>query len=499
MSRRIIIFVCLILVGFLPACPPNTRTDSLDLRDRVKRIVLDNGLTVLLLNRKGAPVFSAQIKVRVGNIEEEAGAHGLAHFFEHMAFKGTDKIGTCDYEKERKLLEAIFKIGTRIVQMRKAGKDPSEYADLVKKRDQLRAQQDKYVVKNEFTKIYQRVGGIDLNATTSNDFTTYYISLPANMMELWAYMESERLRKPVLREFFTEVDVVAEERRMRLDNTPQGQLYEAYLGKAFDKSPYRIAVIGPAADIQNYTPGVARAFYEKYYIPSRMVVAVVGHFDLKEAERILRRYFGRLTARADPGDAFGGENFDPATFPRETTVTGPERPRFYLGYHRPAHPHPDDIVFDVIQNLLCEGRTSRLYKKLVLEEKSAAYVACYVSVPGARLDSLFTFFAMPLEGHTNRDLKDKIKKELTRLADKGPTDKELQKIKNNIDAELIYSLESNAELAAQLAFYESLTGNWEYLYELQDRIHKMTIADVRRVAAKYFVPEREVAAYYEEK
>jgi len=485
------------ILGIL-SCAKSDQSYSLDLRNRVKRIVLANGMKILLLKRQGAPVFSAQIKVRVGNVEEQKDSYGLAHFFEHMAFKGTDKIGTNNYVEEKKILDQISVIGTKIVNMRRQGKDPQEYAELIKKRKQLEQEQKKYIVKNEFTQTYQKNGGINLNATTSNDFTTYYISLPVNKMELWAYMESARMKKPVIREFFTEVDVVAEERRMRIDNTPDGQIYEAYVNTAFDNSPYKIVVVGPAKDIQNYTPEVALEFYNTYYIPSRMVVALVGNFDLNEAEKIVRQYFSTIPSKKENGHKIAKENFDKKTFPREVTVKSPEKSRFYLGYHRPAHPHPDDIVMDVIQNIMCEGRTSRLYKKLIIQGKKAAFVACYVSIPGARLDSLFTYYSMPLEGHTNKELKLEIKEEIKKLATEGPTAYELQKVKNDIDAELIYSLQSNSGLASQLAFYESLTGNWEYLYELQDRIHKITADDIKRVAAKYFVEENEVTAYLEQ-
>lgn len=497
------ITLCAILVSFSILglrCSGGDSADgsSLDLRQRVRRVKLDNGLTVLMMKRQGAPVFSAQIKVEVGNIEEEVGSYGLAHFFEHMAFKGTDKIGTTDPVKEQAILDEIFKVGTEIVTKRKAGATDEELKDLISKRKELEDQQKQYITKNEFTEIFQKNGGLDLNASTSNDYTTYYISLPANKLELWAYMESARMQKPFLREFFTEVDVVAEERRMRIDNTPDGLLFEALMRKSFDKSPYGVVVIGPAEDIRNYTPQKAQEFYAKYYIPSKMVVGLVGNFDLDEAEKIVRKYFGQIPAGKDPGINFTKDELDPKTFPREVTVTGKDRPRFYLAYHRPAHPHPDDMVMDVIQDVMCEGLTSRLYKKLVIQDKKAAYVGCYSSMPGSRLDGLFAFYAMPFDGYTNAQIREEIKKEIDQLIQEGPTEYELQKVKNNLDADLIYSLQSNDGLASQLAFYESLTGNWEYIYELQNTVHKITAEDVKRVAKTYFNAQREITSYYEQ-
>ncbi len=493
-KNLILIFV---FVSLFSCHSDSKNVASLDLRDRVHKVVLKNGLKVLLLHREGAPIFSAQIKVKVGNIEETPGSRGLAHFFEHMAFKGTDQIGSLDYAKEKAILDQVFQVGTEIVKKRDAGASPEELKTLLDKRHALEEEQKKYIDQNEFSETYQKNGGADLNASTSNDFTSYYVSLPTSKLELWAYMESERFKHPVMREFFTENDVVAEERRMRVDNTPDGLLFEAYMNVAFDKSPFKVMVIGPAADIARYTPAVAQAFYDKYYIPSRTVIAVAGNFDVKDAEKIIRRYFEDIPVKEDNATVFSKEDFDPKTFPREVTVKGDERPRFYLGYHRPSFYHEDDIVMDVIQDVMCSGRTSRLYKKLVLEDKIAQSVNCFSAIPGARLDSLFTFYAMPLGNHTNKEIAKMILAEVKKLATDGPTTYELEKVKNAIDADLIYSLQSNSGLASQLAFYESLSGDWQYMYHMRDRVHKITADDVKRVVSTYFVPEKQAAAYYE--
>ena len=309
----------LITLVFILSC--ESSETSLDLRSRVRRLTLDNGMKVLLLKRQGAPVFSTQMKLKVGNIEEEEGSYGLAHFFEHMAFKGTKKIGTKDFAAEKKVMDEIDTVGTMIVALKKQGKTEAdeEFSKLLKKRRELEKKHSDLMVKNEFTQTLQRNGGVSLNATTSNDFTTYYVSLPANKMEMWAYMESQRFINPVMRGFFTEVDVVAEERRMRIDNTPQGRLYEALVGKAFDNSPYKTVVIGPPEDIQHYTPKVAQAFYDKYYIPSRMVLSIVGNFELDEGEKIVRKYFSAIPAKEDPVKKFAEQKFD-KSFPRSVEM-----------------------------------------------------------------------------------------------------------------------------------------------------------------------------------
>lgn len=488
---------CALALGFL-SCHRSTQGGAADLKERVRKVVLENGMTFLLLDRGMAPVFSAQLKVKVGNIEEEPGASGLAHFFEHMAFKGTDKIGTKDFAAEKPILDRVLALGTEIAAMKKAGKPPEAYAELLEKRRALEAEENRLIVKNEYVSLFQRNGGADLNASTSNDFTTYYVSLPANKLEMWAYMESQRLQNRVFREFFTEVDVVAEERRMRIDSSPDGRLYEAYTDLGFDKSPYKRHPIGSAADIQVYTPGEAQDFYSRYYIPSRMVAVLVGRFDVNDAEKIVRKYFSPLPSREDRPKEISSETPD-ASYPRAVTLREDGQPRFYFGYHRPAHPHPDDNVLDVIQDLLCQGRASRLFKRLILEDRKASQVTCYSSIPGARLDSLFTFYATPLTGHSNAEVKKVIEEEIFKMVREGPTQEELDVVKNRIDAQLVYSLKSNGGIASTLAFYESLTGDWKYMYDSQNRIHAMTADDVKRVMALYFTPSREVAAYLETK
>lgn len=467
-----------------------------DLTGRVRKIKLDNGMTFLLLDRGVAPVFSVQLKVKVGNIEEDPGASGLAHFFEHMAFKGTDKIGTTDFAAEKPLLDQVLAVGAEIARMKKEGRPPGDYAELVEQRRALEAEENRLIVKNEYVSLFQRHGGADLNASTSNDFTTYYVSLPANKLEMWAYMESERLRNRVFREFFTEVDVVAEERRMRIDSTPDGRLYEAFMDLGFDASPYKRHPVGYARDIQTYEPNAAMDFYSRYYIPSRMVAVLVGRFDADAAERIIRKYFSRLPVGEDRPHEVNPEPSD-AAYPRSLTLNEDGQPRFYVGYRRPAYPHADDNVLDVVQDLMCQGRASRLFKRLVIEDRSVSQVMCYASIPGARLDSLFTFYATPLAGHSNGEVKKVIEDEIAKMIHEGPTPEELQVVKNRSAADLVYSLKSNDGLAGTLAFYESLTGDWKYMYEAQNRIAAMTADDVKRVMAAYFTPSREVAAYLE--
>jgi predicted Zn-dependent peptidase len=371
----------------------------------------------------------------------------LAHFLEHLAFKGTDKIGIHDT--------------------------------------------------SEFMSIFMRNGGYDVNAATSKDQTTYTVSLPADKLELWAYLESERFQHRVIREFEKELGVVSEERRMTVDNQAEGKLYEAFVKTAFDNNPYKSVVIGSLKDIQGFTPGMVDAFYQKYIIPSRTVLCLVGNFNLAEAEKVIRNYFGAIPVKPEPDDSFAGEMYDVSTFPRSVTIRGPEKTRFLLGYHRPAVKHPDDIVFDVISELLCGNQTARLIKKFVVDEKKAASIDCWTAAPGARLDTVYAFRVMPLTGVTHHELEELIKAELARLALEGPSVEELQKVVNTVEANFVYSLESNADLASQLAYFQTILNRWEYVGDYTKLVRSVSAKDVKRVVAQYFVPQGEVTAYYE--
>lgn len=486
------LYLILLFLWSLAACAPR---DGLDLK--VREFKLDNGLRVLLVKREGAPLFSSSIRIRVGSIEDPPGGSGLAHFFEHMAFKGTSLIGSRDPQKESAALAAMHEVGSEIVKQRLSGVPEEELAPLKKKLTQMQDEADAFVDRNEFTRIYQRNGGTDSNAATASDDTVYYVSLPANKLRLWSYMESERLRDPVFREFYKERDVVAEERRMRYENNPDGKLFQALMALGFDRGPYGIPVIGTNEDIANYTLEEAKAFREANYVPSNIVIALVGNFDLNEAQSVIQKDFGRLPAREPVKKTLLSDSKQ--GLPRSQTIHENGEPRFYMGFHRPPHPHPDDEVLDVIQELLCEGRTSRLFHYLVDEKKMVSRVSCYTTLPGDRLEGLFSFYAVPLAPHTNQEVREEIFKVFGNLTAQPVSAEELDKIRNGIDADLLAELQTNSGLAGLLSYFESSVGDWRYLYDLRKRIRKVTPEDVSRVIKKYFDPQKSVTVYLEKK
>lgn len=479
-TRGMLLTVLLTLLSVLPAAAQR-------LEDKVVEHTLKNGMKFLFVERHDAPIFTGQITFRVGAVDEEAGRTGLAHMFEHMAFKGTRTIGTRDYAKEKPILDALDRAAHAIVDERAKGPAANleRIAALQKEMQSLQQQESKLIVPEAFTDIYTENGGEDLNAQTSNDTTTYFVSLPSNRLELWALMESQRIAQPVMREFYKERAVVAEERRRSTENDPGGKLYEQFIAAAFVAHPYHHPAIGWMSDIQSLTADEARAFHRRYYVPSNAVAAVVGDINIPSAIKLVDKYFGALPAAPPPPPIVTVE--PPQDGERRVDVVADAEPQLLLGYHKPNAPSQDDIVFDVIDSIMASGRTSRLYTALVKQQQLAADVGTF-GAPGDRYPNLWCVYAAPIAPHTTAELEKAIYAEIDRLKNEPVSEQELQKVKNQIDADYIRSLDSNGGLASRLTSMQAVIGDWHYLTKRRDAIAKVTPADIQRVAKKYLVP-----------
>ena len=474
---------------------------SQDIASFEKRITvkkLPNGLTVLIMERPEAPVFATYTHVDAGSCQEVQGITGLAHMFEHMAFKGTDEIGTKDYPKEKVALEKVEQTYAAYLheRLKEVGRDPKKLAELEKAWKDAIADADQYVIPNQFGQIVESQGGVGLNASTDWDETAYNYSFPENRLELWAYLESERFLHPVMRQFYKERDVVYEERRMRVDSEPQGRLIEQFLGTAFIAHPYGRPTVGWPSDLRAFSATDALNFFHKYYVPSNMVVTVVGAVKAAQAMPIIEKYFDRIPAAPQPEPLRTQE--PPQGSLREVVVRDQSQPLYVEGYHRPDFHDPDDAVYDVLSDLLSKGRTSRLYRTLV-RDKRIAIAAEGGSFPGNKYPNLFYFFAAPSEGHTAADMAGPIHQEIEKLKTQDVTDDELQSVKTRAKADLIRGLDSNEGLAVQLGLTQSLYGDWRELFRQIDRIDKVTKADIRRVANKTFTEQNRTVATIENK
>jgi len=478
------IFRSLAIVLLLTALGAAQNVASFEKRITVKK--LPNGLTLLICERPEAPVFSFYTLVDAGSTQDPMGKTGLAHMFEHMAFKGTDKIGTTDYTAEKPALEKVETAYAAYIAERdkEVGRDEAKLKQLEEAWKDAIAAADKYVVPNQFGKIVEQSGGQDLNAFTDYDETAYHYSLPANRLELWAYLESERFLHPVLREFYKERNVVIEERRLRTDSNPIGRLLEQFNAEAFEAHPYHRPTVGWMSDLNSFSATDAKKFFDQYYVPANMVVAVAGDVKSAQVMPVLEKYFGRLPASHKPDETTTTE--PPQNSERRVELKEKTQPLYLEGYHRPDYRTKDDAVYDAITDLMSEGRTSRLYRALVRDKKIASLSAGFSGLPGTKYPHLFAFYAFPLPGHTTQEVADAIHAEIERLKKEDISDDELKMIKTRTKANLIRSLGDNEGLATQLATYQTRYGDWRELFRSVDRIDKVTKADIRRVANETF-------------
>ncbi len=455
------------------------------LEDRVVEYTLDNGMKFLLVRREGAPVFSANITFRVGGVDEVPGITGLAHLFEHMAFKGTRTLGVTNWRRERPYLQRIDEAAEELTRELAKGErtDPKRVAELQQKVKDLESEARRFVVKDELDDLYVRNGASGLNASTGKDSTNYYVSLPSNRLLLWAWIESDRLLNPVLREFYSERDVVCEEHRLGIETQPMGWLYQDFIATAFLAHPARYQTIGWMSDIQAVTRRQAEEFRNKYYVPANATVALVGDLDIEACKKIVAQYFGRLPKRPLPPPIVTQEPEQRGE--RRVVVEWDAKPWLIIGWHKPSPLHPDEAVFDVIDAVLSRGRTSRFYQTIVRDRKLAAEVSCF-TVPTNRYPNLFGVEATPIHPHPTREVEQAIYEVMETLITNPPDGEELQKVRNNLRADFLRGLQSNRGLANRLAYYQAVLGDWRIMQTHLDKIDAVTAEDVRRVAKKYF-------------
>ena len=466
-----------------------SQSSSLDVSSYEKRVAvktLPNGLTVVLWRRPEAPVFSFFTMVDAGSAQDPLNETGLAHMMEHMAFKGTPDIGTKDYAAEKPALAKVEQTyaAYEAERIKRVGQDPQKLAQLKQAwQDAIKAA-DQYVIRNQFSEVLEAHGGVGVNAFTNYDETAYMYSLPSNQIELWAALESDRMKHPVMREFYKERSVVMEERRMRTDSQPTGRLVEQFLGTAFMANPYHRPTIGYASDLESFSATDAQDFFHHYYVPGNMVIGLVGDLDPDLVFPIIERYFNQLPAAPKPTETHTIE--PPQNSVRAVTLQDPSQPFYLEGYHRPSYLAPDDVVYDAISDIMSNGRTSRLYRSLVRDQQIAAFAAGFTGFPGNKYAHLFAFYAVPIPGHSTDELQKAFAVEIQKLKTQDVTDDELQMFKTRTKADLIRGLASNEGLAEQLAIYQTRYGDWRELFRYLDRVDKVTKADIRRVANQAF-------------
>ncbi len=462
---------------------PAANAQSLEeFEGRLTEATLSNGIKVILVEDHDAPVASFVNHVDVDGANEVPGITGLAHLFEHMAFKGTHVIGTKDFEAEKAAMARVDELYRELERARREG-DEERIAELEAAFAEAQAQAGSYVVPNEFGRIIESEGGQGLNAFTSSDATVYFFSLPSNKAELWVYLESGRYLDGVLREFYRERNVVMEERRMGAESQPIGRLIEQYIATSFTAHPYGQPVVGYMSDLQSLTREDARAFFETHYIPQNMTIAIVGDIEPQATLNLLETYFGRIPRGPDPEPIRTVEPKVPAE--RTVTLYDPGQPWYLVGYPIPSIRDEDYPALMALSTVLSSGRTSRLYKRLVTEEKIAFFVGAFPGFPGWKYPSQMIFYATTAPGHTNGEVAASIGTEIARIKTELISDEELTRAKTNLRANLVRQLDSGFGMALQLAEYETVTGDWRNLFLYIERIQSLTAEELRAVANTY--------------
>lgn len=476
-----------------------------------KIVTLDNGLQMLLVERHEQPSFAGCLIFNVGSCNDPAGVSGIAHMFEHMMFKGSRVIGTKDFEREWLLIEEQDDLRAkmnaemnRMRLMKRRGEiddvlDPSqwtpEYKTLKAKCDELIEAERELMIDNELDKIYSANGGAMLNAGTSNDMTLYYVQLPSNKLELFFWLESDRLLQPIMREFYVERENVREERRLRTESTPTGKYDEAFEALFWQSHPYGAPVLGWASEVESITRDDVRDFFEVYYAPNNATLVMVGDFDSEEVIRLGRKYFGRIPRGEQEPPMLVTEEPKPVA-ERRLHAEAETNPRVRIWYHGVAMGHKDEAALDVVGELL-SGKSGRLYKRLMIAEDAA------IGQPGAGNNSrkyagYFSVNATVKEGRAPEEVERYILEEIDNLRDGEITKYELQKVKNQVLSSTIRSLRSNLGLMFQLAVYETWF-DWSYINEAPKRMLAVTADDVRRVVEKYMDAKTRTVAVYRTK
>ncbi|MCB0336236.1 MAG: insulinase family protein, partial [Bdellovibrionales bacterium] len=353
-----------------------------DLANKVELHTLSNGLRVLFYRRGVAPVFAGVVTTRVGGVDETLGETGIAHMLEHMLFKGTKDLGTSDYSKERVLLQELDQLVDKYNGLvPKEGEDAKAWEAIQEKLSKLWSEE---VIDRQ----YSQHGGTGLNATTSQELTNFFVQLPSSALEFWCWLESQRLFKPVFRQFYKERDVVLEERRTRFVDSPGGKLYEALISTAFLEHAYRFPTIGYSFDLSRLRPIQAERFHSRFYVPSNMMVSLVGDVDPERDLPIVEKYFGSLESKALSPHEQASEREQKGE--RRITVKHNASPSMFVGYKKPVYPDPEDAKISLMAEILAESIVSPLYKELVEKRQLATSVSTFES-PGYLFPNLLVF------------------------------------------------------------------------------------------------------------
>ncbi len=462
-------------------------SDFQQMKEKVTKFTLPNGATILVLENHEVPIAHCMTLARVGAVNEEEGNTGMAHFLEHLAFKGTTSIGTTNYKKEKKIMDKADAKFDEILAEKAKGENANQevIASLQSELDALIDKASKYVIQNEFTSILEERGGTGLNAGTSQDFTMYQVSVPSNKLELWMAMETDRFTNPVFREFYRERKVILEERRLTLENQPSSKLMANLAETAFVKHPYNTPVIGWTEDIENMTRRDVEAFFHKYYGANNLVFAISGDIYPDEVKALADKYFNTIPSgvKAPKWPVVEPEQTKEKTFVLEDNA----QPFLMIGYHIPEDTHEDYNAITALASIFGQKPTSRLYTRMVEKDKIAMYGFSFNGYPGSLYPNLFLVASIPAQNSSFDENLQAIDEEIARIKADGITDEEFTAYKMGSLRQYLRQLDSGQYLPILLAKAEAYDTSYEKLFSSLDEIEALTKEDIQRVANKYLI------------
>ena len=483
-----------------------------DIKLDVKEHVLPNGMKILMIQKTGVPRVVCHIYFKVGSINERSGITGIAHLHEHMMFKGTQMMGVTDFAKDAAIDKQIDELMTNIYREKfwKAdGGDKEKIAQWQKEYDELAKAEKQYIIKDDLWTLYMKNGGTGLNASTGNENTGYYVTLPSNKVELQMLLESDRMINAYFREFYSEKDVVMEERRLS-ENRPGFFFGEQVNAAFYAASPYHWEVLGWMDDLRKITKADLIDFHNRYYVPNNAVAIYVGDFDPQNIIQMAEKYFGRIPKGPDLEPI---RTYEPPQYSEKRMYgEGPAPTSLQMMFHIPQEGDADVAPLSVLSDALASGGgggpgfgrrgggggSGRLYKTLVVEKQMAVNVSAF-SRPQWYVGG-FQFSATPRvdKNVQPEDLEKEIWVEIEKVKKDGITPEEIQKAKNRFEVMFIRSLGSSMGLAGRVGRAE-LNRGWRSILTDLDALKKVTNDDIKRVAAKYFVKDNSLTAIYKRK
>ncbi len=494
MKRQILVFVLLVLFSLTLSAG----FDFSKIKNNISEFTLPNGLKFILLEDHSVPIVSFVTYANVGGSDEQIGIYGISHFLEHMAFKGTSEVGTKNYQAEKKIftkMDAVFdKILTEKGSM---NPDKEKIKTLEKELEKLKEEAATYVVETEFNSLLKRHGVTGLNAGTGKDMTIYVYNLPSNKVELWAYLEASRFTDPVFREFYRERGVIQEERRVRTENTPIGKMLERMLSLAFTAHPYRISIVGPMSNLDNITRADMIRYFKTNYTARNMVVGVAGDIYPDQLKKLAKKYFSTMIS--------GKKNHrvltvEPEQLGEKTiTLYEDSQPVLLVGYHIPSVLHEDFVKFSVLNNILTNGRSSRLKKKMEIDDKTAMVVFSFAGYPGSKYPTLYLILAVPNSEHSTDEMLKNIDEQIEKIKKDSVTEEELASAKTRLKVNIIRRLGSNRGLLMGLLQAEMVLGSWQKAFDNLAAIEKVSTDDIHQLVKTYLTKTNRSIARIEKK